>query len=115
MCRSLQRGFLPSSGWVGGVPEDQNYREVRFRLDRLDWGNNWSAFGLAVFIGAVIAVLATLLVFVWEFDILTSPAWQVGVHHLMLVLSLSLTSSWLPGVRFPSVSGSEGGCWSWRS
>ena len=60
-------------------------------LDRLDWGNNWFAFGLAAFIGTVVVVLATLLEFVWEFDVLTSPAWQVGVHHLMLVLFLSLT------------------------
>ena len=60
-------------------------------LSRLDWRNNWSAFWLAVFIGAVAFVLVTLLVLVWEFDVRTSPAWQVGVYYLMLVLILSLT------------------------
>ena len=60
-------------------------------FDCLDWRNNWSAFGLAVFIGTVMSVLAILLMFVWEFDVRTSPAWQVGVHHLMLVLFVSLT------------------------
>ena len=60
-------------------------------LDRLGWGSNWSAFVLGAFIGIVVVVLAALLVFVWEFDVRTSPAWQVGVHHLMLGLFLSLT------------------------
>ena len=75
-------------------------------LDRPDWGNNWSALGLAVFTGTVTAVVVALLVFVLEFDVRTSPAWQVWVHHLMLVQYLSLTfilASWRPfylGKRF---------------
>ena len=60
-------------------------------LSRLDWRNNWSALWLAIFIGAVVFFLVTLLVFVWEFDVNTSPAWQVGVYYLMLALFLSLT------------------------
>ena len=60
-------------------------------LDRLGWGSNWFALVLGAFIGTVVVVLVTLLVFVWEFDVRTSPAWQVGVHHLMLGLYLSLT------------------------
>ena len=60
-------------------------------LNRLHWGNNWSALWLAMFIGAVVLVLADLLVFAWELDTGASPAWQVGVYYLMLVLFLSLT------------------------
>ena len=60
-------------------------------LDRLGWGSNWSDFVLGAFIGIVVVVLATLLAFVWESDVRTSPAWQVGVHHLMLGLYLFLT------------------------
>ena len=84
-------------------------------LDRLDLRNDWSAFGLWVFIGTVVMVLATLLTFVWEFDVRTSPAWQVGVYYLMLVLFLSrsfVVASWRPfpfgewyaGRRWPSRS-----------
>ena len=60
-------------------------------LDRFDWSDNWCAFGWALFVGAVVTALAALLVFPWGFDLHTSPAWQVGVHHLMLALFLSLT------------------------
>ena len=60
-------------------------------LSRLGWGNNWFTFGLVIFIGTVIMVLATLLTFVWKFDVHTSPVWQVVVYHLMLALLLSLT------------------------
>ena len=60
-------------------------------LDRFDWGNDWSAFGAAVFIGVLVAAAAALLVFPRGFDLHISPAWQVGVHHLMLALFLSLT------------------------
>ena len=60
-------------------------------LNCLDWGNNWSALWLAMFIGAVVLVLAGLLAFVWEFDVRISPTWQVGVYYLMSALFLSLT------------------------
>ncbi len=75
-------------------------------LDRPDWGNNWSALELAAFTGTLVTVVVAVLVFILEFDVRTSPAWQVWVHHLMLVLYLSLTfilASWRPfcfGKRF---------------
>ena len=70
-------------------------------LSRLDWRNNWSAFWLAVFIGAVAFVLVALLAFVWEFDVRISPTWQVGVYYLMLILFLSLTFVVASGRPFP--------------
>ena len=60
-------------------------------LDRFDWGNDWSAFGVALFIGILVAAAAALLAFPRGVDLHSSPAWQVGVHHLMLALFLSLT------------------------
>ena len=39
----------------------------------------------------LIAVLASLLTFLWRFDLATSPAWQVGIYHGMLALLLSVT------------------------
>ena len=70
-------------------------------LSRLDWRNNWSALWLAIFIGAVVFFLVTLLAFVWEFDVNTSPAWQVGVYYLMLALFLSLTFVFASQRPFP--------------
>ena len=51
--------------------------------------SGWPAFGLAVLIGALVMSLMVLLTFL-EFDLETSPAWQVGVYHLMLFLFLSM-------------------------
>ena len=72
-------------------------------LSRLDWRNNWSALWLAIFIGAVVFFLVTLLVFVWRFDTGASPVWQVGVYYLMLALLLSL--SFVFALRHPSPLG----------
>ena len=36
-------------------------------------------------------LLLSLLAFLWEFDLSTSPAWQVGIFHLTLALLLFLT------------------------
>ena len=52
---------------------------------------DWSIFGVVISIGAVAMLLMGLLVFVWEFDLVVSPAWQVGIFHLALALLFSLT------------------------
>ena len=57
--------------------------------DLVSWQSGWSAFGLGVLIGALVMSLVALLMFL-EFDLGTSPAWQVGVYHLMLSLFLSI-------------------------
>ena len=57
--------------------------------DLFSWQSGWLAFGLAVLIGALVMSLVALLTFL-EFDLETSPAWQVGVYHLMLSLFLSM-------------------------
>ena len=50
----------------------------------------WSMF-LFVLLLLLIAVLASLLTFLWRLDLATSPAWQVGIYHVMLALLLSVT------------------------
>ena len=54
----------------------------------VSWQSGWFAFGLAVLIGFLVMSLLIFLTFL-EFDLETSPAWQVGVHYLMLSLFLS--------------------------
>lgn len=50
-----------------------------------------SAVVAAAFMFGILVLLALLLV--WGFDLEASPAWQVGLHHLMLALVLCLTLS----------------------
>ena len=51
----------------------------------------WSTIGMLVLIGGIGAGLVCLLWDVWKFDRGTSPAWQVGVHHLALALLFAMT------------------------
>ena len=59
-------------------------------LDRFRWQHGWSVFAVAIPIASVV-ILISLLTFAWGFDVETSPAWQLGVHYLMLALLLSMT------------------------
>ena len=52
---------------------------------------NWSIFAVVIPIGGAVLLLLGLLAFLWEFNLSTSPVWQVSVFHLALVLLLSLT------------------------
>ena len=67
------------------------FREVSVILDWLDGKLDWSIFAVVIPIGAAAMLLMGLLTFVWEFDLAVSPAWQVGIFHLALVLLLSIT------------------------
>ena len=49
----------------------------------------WSYFGLVLLIGALVMSLVALLTFL-DFDLATSPAWQVVIYHGMLALFLSM-------------------------
>ena len=53
-------------------------------LDRFSWQHGGSVFAIVLPVTAAVVALASLLAFAWEFDLETSPAWQVAVHHLML-------------------------------
>ena len=55
-----------------------------------DEENGRSAFGVLITGLAVSMFLVTILTFVWEFDLATSPEWQVGLFHLMLAVFLSM-------------------------
>ncbi len=59
-------------------------------LDRFRWQHGWSVFAVTIPIASVV-ILISLLTFAWGFDVETSPAWQLGVHYLMLALLLSMT------------------------
>ena len=67
------------------------FREVRVILDWLDGKLDWSIFAVVIPIGGVGIILLSLLTFAWEFDLPTSPVWQVGIFHLALALLLSIT------------------------
>ena len=56
--------------------------------DYADWRIPWLPMGLLVLLVALTAALAFFQLFL-KFDLETSPAWQVGVHYLMLSLFLS--------------------------
>ena len=58
--------------------------------DLVSWQSGWSSFGLVLLIGVLVMSLVSLLIFL-EFDLATSPAWQVGIYHGMLALLLSVT------------------------
>lgn len=77
-------------------------------LDRFSCSRGRLMLSVGIVAAAILTLLA-LLTFAWEFALETSPAWQVGVHHLMLALLLSLTfgmaayrpfcfGHWFPGV-----------------
>ena len=51
----------------------------------------WFPFFLVLLIGVLVMALVFLLVFLLEFNFETSPAWQVGVYHLMLALLFFVT------------------------
>ena len=78
-------------------------------MNRGFWGGNLPVIIAAVVITAAVASILSLLTLVWDFDLETSPVWQVGLHHLMLALLLSLTpvmASYRPlcyGARFRSL------------
>ena len=57
----------------------------------IDFEDDWFAFRLVLPVAAAVIALASLLVFVWNFDSAISPIWQVALHHLMLVLFLFTT------------------------
>ena len=59
-------------------------------LDRFRWQHGWSVFSVAIPIASVV-ILISLLSFAWGFEVETSPAWQLGVHYLMLALLLAMT------------------------
>ena len=65
--------------------------EVSFVKRFLDGEFGWSTIGMLVLIGGIGAGLVCLLWDVWKFDRGTSPAWQVGVHHLALALLFAMT------------------------
>ena len=67
------------------------FREVSVILDWLDGKLDWSIFAVVIPIGGVGIILLSLLTFAWEFDLPTSPVWQVGLFHLALALLLSIT------------------------
>ena len=67
------------------------FREVSVILDWLDHKLDWSIFAVVIPIGSVGIILLSLLTFAWEFDLPTSPVWQVGLFHLALALLLSIT------------------------
>ena len=67
------------------------FREVRVILDRLDGTLDWSTFAVVIPISGVSIILMSVLTFAWEFNLPTSPVWQVGIFHLALVLLLSIT------------------------
>ena len=60
-------------------------------LDRFRWQHGWYVFAVAIPIASVVILLVSLLTFAWGFDVETSPAWQLGVHYLMLVFLLAMT------------------------
>lgn len=60
-------------------------------LERFPRLEGWPQLAVFLPIAAGAMVLISLLAFLWEFDLATSPAWQVGVHHLVLALFISLT------------------------
>ena len=66
-------------------------RGVSLMPSWVDGKLDWSIFAVVIPIGAAAMLLVSLLAFAWEFDLATSPAWQVGVFHLTLVLLMSLT------------------------
>ena len=51
----------------------------------------WFLFFLVLLIGVLVVALVFLLVFLLEFNFETSPASQVGVYYLMLVLLFFVT------------------------
>ena len=57
--------------------------------DLFSWQSGWSYFGLVLLIGVLVMSLVALLTFL-EFDLATSPAWQVVIYHGMLALFLSM-------------------------
>ena len=57
--------------------------------DLVSWQSGWSAFVLVLLIGALVMSLVSLLIFL-EFDLETSPAWQVAIYHGMLAFFLSM-------------------------
>ena len=67
------------------------FKEVSVILDWLDGRLDWSIFAVVIPISGVGIILLSLLTFAWEFDLPTSPAWQVGIFHLALALLLSIT------------------------
>ena len=52
---------------------------------------NWSIFVVVIPIYGAGMLLLSLLAFFWEFDLSTSPAWQVGIFNLVLALLLFVT------------------------
>ena len=50
----------------------------------------WSVFAVVVPVGAGAVVIVSLLALLYDFDLSTSPAWQVGAFHLALALLLGL-------------------------
>ena len=67
------------------------FREVSVILDWLDGKLDWSIFTVVIPISGVGIILLSLLTFAWEFNLPTSPVWQVGIFHLALILLLSIT------------------------
>ena len=57
----------------------------------IDGKLEWSVFAVVIAVGAGAVAMVSVLAFVLDFDLSTSPAWQVGVFHLALFLLLSLT------------------------
>ena len=58
--------------------------------DLVSWQSGWSSFGFVLLIVVLVMSLVSLLIFL-EFDLETSPAWQVVIYHGMLSIFLSLT------------------------
>ena len=56
-----------------------------------DGNLDWSIFALVVPMGGAAMLFLSLLAFLWEFDLSTSPVWQVGVYHLALALPVFMT------------------------
>ena len=67
------------------------FREVSVILDWLDGKLDWSILAVVIPISGVGIILLSLLTFAWEFNLPTSPVWQVGIFHLALALLLSIT------------------------
>ena len=67
------------------------FREISVVLDWLDGKLDWSIFAVVIPISGVGIILLSLLTFAWEFNLTTSPVWQVGIFHLALALLLSIT------------------------
>ena len=57
--------------------------------DYADWRIPWLSMGLLVLLVALTVALAFFQLFL-KFDLETSPAWQVGVHYMMLFSFLSI-------------------------